>query len=666
MTANHHPAYRPDIDGLRAVAVMAVVLFHAFPTQVAGGFIGVDIFFVISGFLISSILMKEHEAGQFSYAGFYARRIRRIFPALILVLAFCYVLGWFSLFADEFAQLGKHVAGGGLFSANLVLWHEAGYFDQASEQKLLLHLWSLGIEEQFYIVWPILLGLLWKPRWTVVGMAVLFGFSFLANVMLVGINKTATFYFPLTRFWELLAGAMLAWLQLRRPDLPGRHGNLQSLAGLALLAAGLYAIHETRAFPGYWALLPVLGAVLLISAGPRALLNRWLLGNRLMVGIGLISYPLYLWHWPVMAFIRISKDGELTQPYAIRAIVISTLLAWLTYRFVEAPFRRGPIVRKKILLLSIAMALLVVVGSVTFLLDGFPKRKAATIVDQTLLEEIRRHPKAFESDESCQALLGMSSAQEKSVVCLTSSHQPEFAIMGDSHGMAFNQAAILNHVPFNVLFMGRHGCLPFTEYTFRAPEEIADARGCREGAHVALEYIKQSPGIHTVLLATRGPIYFSGTGFGKEGKHELAFYDKEDKPIDAKEAFMNGYSRLVQQLLKSGKKVIFMVDWPELGASPKACIGSRLVSAGRSEGKSDCMNPRSIVDERQAEYRQLIGALQAKNPEMKVYDPLDIFCDENTCYGIKGTHVYYFDDDHISLRGSTLVIRDFQAWLGRE
>jgi peptidoglycan/LPS O-acetylase OafA/YrhL len=210
-----HPKYRADIDGLRALAVLSVVSFHAFPNMLKGGFIGVDIFFVISGFLISTIIFENLERDSFSFVEFYSRRIKRIFPALLLVLIACYTFGWFVLLADEYKQLGKHIAGGAGFVSNFLFWKESGYFDNAADTKPLLHLWSLGIEEQFYIVWPLLLWFAWKQRLNLltITLTVLI-ISFALNINKVHSNVVAVFYSPQTRFWELLTGSVLAYITL--------------------------------------------------------------------------------------------------------------------------------------------------------------------------------------------------------------------------------------------------------------------------------------------------------------------------------------------------------------------------------------------------------------------------------------------------------------------
>jgi peptidoglycan/LPS O-acetylase OafA/YrhL len=240
-----HPKYRPDIDGLRAVAVLLVVMYHAFPGKFHGGFIGVDIFFVISGFLISSIIFSNLEGGSFSIAGFYNRRIRRIFPALLFVMGCSLAFGWTTLFADEYTQLAKHVAGGAAFVSNILLYRESGYFDNTSDTKPMLHLWSLAIEEQFYIFWPLLLAFVWKRKWSFLRItAVIALLSFVANIYLTQKSPDAAFYWPISRFWELMIGGLLAYAALHKPALIRRGKDLQSTIGFILLFAGAALIND--------------------------------------------------------------------------------------------------------------------------------------------------------------------------------------------------------------------------------------------------------------------------------------------------------------------------------------------------------------------------------------------------------------------------------------
>jgi len=349
--------YRPDVDGLRAVAVLSVIGFHASAGWFPGGYVGVDIFFVISGFLITSIICRQLDEGRFSFVDFYARRCKRIFPALIIVLIAVLAFGWIFLLTDEYQRLGKHVAAGAGFISNIALWRESGYFDKSAETKPLLHLWSLGIEEQFYLLWPPLLVWLWKRKsdLLVVTVAIL-SVSFVTNVMLISLWQAGDMYYlPPTRFWELMVGGAFAYAHIFRKEqldtfltrvraaIPYSAfislENIQATIGLSLILLSVFGLTKTALFPGWWALLPTIGALLLISAGPAAWINRKVLANRSMVFIGLISYPLYLWHWPLLSYAQIIAAGVPPLTTRVSAVSAAFLLAWLTYRIVEKPIR---------------------------------------------------------------------------------------------------------------------------------------------------------------------------------------------------------------------------------------------------------------------------------------------------------------------------------------
>jgi peptidoglycan/LPS O-acetylase OafA/YrhL len=375
--------YRADIDGLRAVSILLVVAYHAQPWLVRGGFIGVDIFFVISGFLITRIILNEAKAGTFTSLAFYARRVRRIFPALIVVLATTYLIGWIILLPDGFALLGKSTAAGVAFVSNLFQLNQTGYFAPDAAENPLLHLWSLGIEEQFYIFWPLLLVLLLGSKYRRIRIAAIAAASFGLSLLIFLGLKEWSFYSPLPRAWELLAGGLLASSQVEgvaRQSSPLRE-NLLSAAGLAAIIGAAAALNKESLFPGAWALLPVLGAVLIIIA-PNSTVNRVLLSSRAMVAIGLISYPLYLWHWPLLSYLGIIRNGV---PNAIEiwaVVIVAFILAWLTYRFVEIPLRRQP---KAVAGLSFALLAVGLAGIATAANSGFPLRFPAEIREIAML-----------------------------------------------------------------------------------------------------------------------------------------------------------------------------------------------------------------------------------------------------------------------------------------
>lgn len=371
-----HPTYRPDIDGLRALAVLSVVIFHAYPKWFKGGFIGVDIFFVISGFLITAILLAGLEKHQFNLMDFYDRRIRRIFPVLLTVMASCYIAGWLLLLSDEYKQLGKHIVGGSLFLSNFMLWRESGYFEEAAENKPLLHLWSLGIEEQFYIAWPVILYLGWRLRLNLLkltlGLAIA---SFIFNLFISQYDLSMAFYAPLTRAWELLIGAILACLTQFKPQwLPSTRSaywqNLASITGLTLIGLGFFLINGHTDFPGPWPLFPTLGCALLIAAGGQSWINRVFLSHRWVVWFGLISFPLYLWHWPMLAFIHIL--GEEISPFeTLQLIALCVFLSWVSVQLIEKPLRHGHTTYTKAWVLLGLMLLLGLAGYVCYQQKGW-------------------------------------------------------------------------------------------------------------------------------------------------------------------------------------------------------------------------------------------------------------------------------------------------------
>jgi peptidoglycan/LPS O-acetylase OafA/YrhL len=345
------PSYRPDVDGLRAVAVLAVLVFHAFPHVLPGGFVGVDVFFVISGYLITGIIQPAVAQGAFSLAGFYRRRIRRIFPALLLVLAFSVAAGHHLLLADEFRRLGRQIVAGASFASNFLFWSEAGYFDTESGLKPLLHLWSLGIEEQFYIVWPLLLMSTHRfGRRALPAITAVSAVSLLLCLVLSYTNPTAAFYSPFSRAWELGLGGMLAFPQMRRrlqrlPDPAGVRPDSSVpgwlvWTGALLILVAVLCLDRYQTYPGAAAMLPTLGTALLLAAGPRSWFNAQVLSRPPLVGIGLISYPLYLWHWPLLAFLRIASAGQESGWQKLLVLALSMLLAWMTWHWLELPVRR--------------------------------------------------------------------------------------------------------------------------------------------------------------------------------------------------------------------------------------------------------------------------------------------------------------------------------------
>lgn len=386
-------SYRADIDGLRAVAILSVLTFHAFPSVATSGFYGVDVFFVISGYLIGGIIFRQLAECRFSFLDFYGRRIRRIFPALLIVLASTLVVGWFVLLPTEYVQLGNHVTAASVFVSNFVLWTEAGYFDAAIETKPLMHLWSLGVEEQFYIVWPFLLVVvtrLWRnvlPFMLFIALA-----SFVVMLVAERNDTVAAFYLPVFRFWELMIGSILAGMERSPPSqrlallVSARLREIAGLTGVAMILWAMTLPENVRSTAGAWALVPTFGTVLVIAAGPSPWINRRALGNELIRRIGLISYPLYLWHWPLISLAYIvhgpallataggSADGLPPLSWRVGAVAASFVLATLTYVVIEKPLRFGSHARLKAIGLCGVMIVVGCLGLGVQSRDGFRGR----------------------------------------------------------------------------------------------------------------------------------------------------------------------------------------------------------------------------------------------------------------------------------------------------
>jgi peptidoglycan/LPS O-acetylase OafA/YrhL len=380
MIENNIKNYRADIDGLRAIAILAVVGFHYYPhwiegsNYVQGGFIGVDIFFVISGYLITSIISKEFKSGQFTFINFYAKRIKRLFPALLLLISTLLILSWLTLLPDEFISLSKQSLAGIVFSSNILSWLDTGYFDDAADTKPLLNLWSLGIEEQFYIFWPSLFYLIYKFKIKVNTLIIiLFITSFILNIYLSSKFPEFNFFSPITRAWELIAGSFIA-TSLALDKFSHSNNKLTkdifSLLGIILIIYGVTSISSKNLYPSYFALIPIIGTFLIIISGQDALINSKILSNKILIYIGLISYPLYLWHWPLLVLYKvISSSDSVSLLTRLWLLILSFILATITYEIIEKKIRWS---NKKIVKLIFIYSI-TIISILLFIIIGFIK-----------------------------------------------------------------------------------------------------------------------------------------------------------------------------------------------------------------------------------------------------------------------------------------------------
>jgi peptidoglycan/LPS O-acetylase OafA/YrhL len=689
-----HPYYRPDIDGLRAIAILSVLGFHFFPNTFKGGFIGVDIFFVISGFLISSIILMNLEGGHFSLIDFYKRRVRRIFPALLVVTTVSLFFGFFLLYWDEYAKLGKHVASGLAFISNFILAKGANYFDSDIETKPMVHLWSLAVEEQFYILWPLLLIFLYKRKLSIPHVTFAIGtLSFVFALYFVLKKPTAAFYYPTSRFWELMVGGFLAYLHLHKK--PGPHpSELKSQFGLALIIMGIFMINKDTIFPGFAALLPTFGAFFLISGGPHTLINRHLLSNRYLVWIGLISYPLYLWHWPMIAFMRVVIGQEPSMAQKMIIIFLSFVLAWLTYFFIEKNIRKKTSKISVPLLLWLAVFICAVSLAIK-INQGLPNRPFNQKI-KYMANSNKNAAKIFDAsrrpDKSCQKLNQLTVI--KSEVCLSNSAAPQTLLAGDSHAMALYSSIHSKEIQLEAILISAHGCQIYPQLFSPSVTKNSWGNDCQSIAHQVIEAAKALNTIQTVVLvnhypfrsdeADRPSIYHSEKLLNDESapkfedffnisynpiillidlyrlnpfviyeSHSAANLNNKQKSLSHAHAFFLGEGELIETLLKLNKKVVLFLDLPHLKHNPRDCI-QRL--AGVIVPTCD-ITRESYLNE-QGAYIKKVYALQMKYPKLKVFDSASIFCDKETCYAKdQNDHYLYFDHHHMTPYASKKVIQ---------
>ena len=657
-------SYRPDIDGLRAVAVIAIVAFHAFPSLIPGGFVGVDIFFVISGFLITSLILQSQKNQNFSFSEFYAARIRRIFPTLTLVLSASFAFGWFALLSDEYKMLGKHIAASAVFIPNFIFWSESGYFDYAAATKPLLHLWSLGIEEQFYLLWPLLAGLCLKHKINLVKVGgAIFLASLLINLLMIEAAASATFFSPFSRLWELLAGCLLAlFMQSKASAFEAtkykflahksiNHG-LTSL-GLLLILCSLFLFDQDIAFPGYWVLIPVAGTVLIILAGDKAWLNNSVLSNQIVVGVGLISFPLYLWHWPLLSFARIISGATPDWLLRLALVIASFFLAILSTHFLERPIRFGRKTKTKVTLLVIAMIILGGVGLTTFLQGGFEGRISN--------QEVKAQLADLNFDIPDSAGWYCDDRQYDSPRCHSTGPNPSVVVIGDSHALTIYSAlrSLFKAKGQDIgLYGASDGCPPLLEVVIQ--DQGGDFRNCLKKGTQAIQRIIADPSIKEVILTSRGPMYTTGLGYGdiestQFGNWVLHFEGVKQGESDNSTVFSIGLTKTLDALLAAGKKVTFLHDVPELGFDIRRCFSFRPLYIAPNETHS-CSISRAAFEKRTSAFKTMVNKILTQRPEVKVIDLAKALCDEKRCYGSKDGVLFYMDDDHLSHRGSAYVI----------
>jgi peptidoglycan/LPS O-acetylase OafA/YrhL len=650
--------YRSDIDGLRALAVVSVVIFHAFAWLIPGGYAGVDVFFVISGYLITTNILNGLNESTFTIQGFYQRRVRRIFPALVTMLALVYAFGWFVLLATEYRQLGKHVGSGASFISNIILWQESGYFDTSSAVKPLTHLWSLGIEEQFYIVWPLLLWAIFKLRLPVlVSTVVLTAVSFGLGLYALEHDVVGAYYSPFNRFWELLIGAILAVVMLKRTygDKATKWQQAGSIVGLILIVFTLFSLDGQSSFPGWNALAPTVGAALMIGCGPQTLTARRIFSLRAIVWVGLISFPLYLWHWPLLTFARIISSAMPTAQVRIGAVVLSVVLSWATYRLIEKPLRFHPRVKVITGALVASMVVIGLVGYVTFRNDGIASR-----------EVTQMNPDINSGEEGgaqgwVQDTCGISDAKVADLFasCLEDNREtPRFALIGDSKAEALIGGFIRTSTENGRwLFMGGN-----SDSGVPVPliSDAPEFERFQKLARIAVDSVASNPDIDVVVLEGAIRAMF---GIADETSFvqvpESLYYD----------IVTEGFRNSITILTQAGKKVVLYIDNPPL-PNPEDCLQRKttigILNRLLVNPNPLCEMPIQTFIDQTAKYYLMFEQLKREFPgQVDIFDATEIFCgsEDRICRHVRWDRFMYSYTDHPSDYAAGIIGQNLNPFL---
>lgn len=645
--------YRADIDGLRAVAVLAVVFYHTGGvfSVFSGGFVGVDVFYVISGFLITRIILTELFNDKFSFKEFWLRRSRRILPAIIVVCLFCLVFGWFILTPKNFTELGESAAAQSVFLTNIYFWLQTGYFQEPMQTMPLIHTWSLSIEEQYYIIFPVFLSILFRIKRSWIPHIIILAFlsSFLLSLWGTTYHPSATFYLFPTRAWELLIGSILAIILLHRQDgliKSSWINELIGLIGLIAIIASIFLFDKTIKFPGFFALLPSVGSALIILSGSNRTFVARVLSTRPLVAIGLISYSLYLWHWPVLAFFKYATVGKLGGQQISIALMIIFSLSYLSYRFVETPTRTKRVLPKEgtfALSACFSLAILGLAGIFIHYSDGIPSRipanarqyaDAAYLVDQ---------------DKLCVKF--KSTGLNTHNICRVGNIKndlPKILLLGDSHAGHLQELLRKLSERYNVEVLNSGMCA----YQPKTPPRFAANEDCKKKFTYAVNALKADK-IKHIIVANRWSLFTEN--FEPDNTDGINLTPLELSKL--RDDFKLGMLSFIKDYSPYVKKITIVAQIPEhTFLVPKALY----LAAMTGEGETDFGRPVEEHLKRSIFSTNFFKSLDAD--KVSVIDPTEEFCGQNSfCIVENGGRSLYSDNDHLTLDGTLLLEAKFKS-----
>lgn len=647
--------YRPEIDGLRAIAVIPVLFYHAGFSWFSGGYIGVDVFFVISGYLITTILIGEIKAGHFSIWRFYERRARRILPALCFVMLACIPFAWKWMLPDQFKDFGQSIVAVVFFASNILFWRESGYFEASAEEKPLLHTWSLAVEEQYYLLFPLFLLFVFrygKQRvfWMICIMACI---SFVMSEWGWRNRPNANFYLLPSRIWELLAGSIAAFFITSGGV---RTNGLYAIGGGLAILYGVFMFDHETPFPSVYTLFPVVGSVVIILYAQSGTWVARVLSTRPMIGIGLISYSIYLWHQPLFAFARIRSINEPSMLVMLMLCFASSILAYLTWAFVEQPFRRKSswfTPRHRVFGLSaVALAAFGMFGIWAHIQNGAGFRlpqdvqglMVARVGDSSNCHNALNH-KQIHDGETC--VIGRADVT------------PTIAVLGDSHAARISDAFsdTLNAQGQAAVLFNGSWCAPLMHFTTNA----AKKNGCVENVNASIDFVAGQTQIETVVLFAEWSNYTSGTRHGMQGADSYvfdasgAYAFQHIAPSGNVAQFEKAISYTFEHLSSAGKHVVVVMPTPEFEFHvPKSLAKLKLFDEGISK------LPTVTKAIYQARNSDAVSILKRHSDEHKfyVFDPFPIFCAQDQCAFMNNLGQALFEDDnHLNYLGAQMLVQ---------
>lgn len=640
--------YRREIDGLRAIAVLPVIFFHAGFTTFSGGFVGVDIFFVISGYLITNLIITDLQKKKFSLTEFYERRARRILPALFFVIIVCLPAAWSMLTPREMKNFSESVISTILFISNFQFWLESGYFDTAAGMKPLLHTWSLAVEEQYYLIFPVFLLLLQRAKINIsIPISILAIGSFCLAEWQTSFNPTASFYLLPSRAWEILAGALCAiYMSRSYVGTAGTAGTAGTILGLLLIAIPIFIYDKNTPFPGLYASFPVIGTCLLIICSSQENLCGKILSTKYLTSIGIISYSLYLWHQPIFAFYNHFQPNQKSSEY-LALIAITLVISYFSWRFIEQPFRKPSLNKKSpTLIIVLTSSFLLLTGAAGILSNGFENRPhMLAFRDISAPFPSLDHLKCREEWIDSSAALGY---------CYKGSDTPTALLLGDSHAEDKYHGIKKFSEDYSWGIAGNPSCPPILNVEFTS----SDGKKCTEILKTLFSYVATQDQVKLAVLSFSHAYPLNELIAADHINNRLnpLLTKIGDANISEKQkidAFYLGIENTIKFLEERDIETIIFIDIPELKYLPLHCIKKTV----------NCNNAVNELHNRQRIHRNKIRLLQEAHPELLVFDPTDIFCPEKICSPMRGNRSLYRDSHHLSVYGSELYGKLFSEWL---